>query len=238
MFVWVCVRIKPCTHKSSRKSLFLSLFLVFLLRFAANHPNDQASRPLEVGFCDGNHGPRQPLCLQHSHRRRWLDEWPRGANLGRPGYHWNGPQSFSGHFCLYLHFCHLRSPTVGEGSSFLAISGLRRFLQVWAIRKSELQPVRTALAYRYFWKIYAHIGRDGASSYGTGWTVSINWTALLCDRLCLGVWSYLCCVVYHSRNFGVSFGGLEFVACIRDQNPWMHLNDKAISIVIHIYRSL
>ncbi|KAG7479902.1 hypothetical protein JOB18_038506 [Solea senegalensis] len=29
-----------------------------------------ASRPVGVGFCDGNHGPGQPLCLQRSRKRR------------------------------------------------------------------------------------------------------------------------------------------------------------------------
>lgn len=83
--------------------------------FTAHCPNDQAWRPLEVGVCDGNHGPRQPLCLQHPQHRRGPDQRPRGANPGRAGHHRNSPQPFSGHFRLHLHVCHLSSPTVGEG---------------------------------------------------------------------------------------------------------------------------
>lgn len=68
----------------------------------------QASRPVGVGFCDGNHGPRRPLCLQRSRKRGRLYEWSRGANFSRAGHHRNHPQSFSGHICLHLHFRHLR----------------------------------------------------------------------------------------------------------------------------------
>lgn len=70
----------------------------------------QASRPVGVGFCDGNHGPRQPLCLQRSRKRGRLHERPRGANSSRAGHHRNCPQSFSGHICLHLHLRHLRFP--------------------------------------------------------------------------------------------------------------------------------
>lgn len=71
-------------------------------------PHVQASRPVAVGFCDGNHGPRQPLCLQHSCQRGWLHERPRGENLSCAGHHRHHPQSFSGHNCLHLHLGHLR----------------------------------------------------------------------------------------------------------------------------------
>lgn len=86
--------------------------LFFLsLSITAYQPDDQASRPMGVGVCDGNHGPRQPLCLQHPRHRWWPDQRPRGANPGRAGYHRNDPQPSSGHFCLYLHICHLSFPS-------------------------------------------------------------------------------------------------------------------------------
>lgn len=162
--------------------------LVFLVPSRAHHPDDQVWRPLGVGVCDGNHGPRQPLCLQHPQHRRGPEQRPWGANPGRAGHHRNSPQPFSGHFRLHLHVCHLSSPTLREGKggiccppsniptpSFSSIYGLRRFLKVWAIRKSELQAdssfahlhmhLRSVLKetlimdwtrYRHSWKIYAH----------------------------------------------------------------------------------
>lgn len=196
--------------------LILCNFFPLVFPFTANHPDDQASRPLGVGFCDGNHGPWQPLCLQHSHHRRWLDEWPRGANLGRAGYHRNGPQSFSGYFCLYLHICHLRFPTVGEGGerdfgvlcnipthSFLSTYGLRRFLKVWTIWKSEPQPdssfihqhlhlcsvlkktlIIDCTCYCYILKIYAHRRRDCVQLWNRmNRFCKLDWTIVLLSVL-------------------------------------------------------
>lgn len=68
----------------------------------------QAPRPVGVGFCDGNHGPRRPLCLQRSCERGRLRERPRGADSSRAWHHRNHPQSFSGHICLHLHLRHIR----------------------------------------------------------------------------------------------------------------------------------
>lgn len=87
-------------------SLFLLPISVCLSSFIAL--NLKAWRPVGVGFCDGNHGPRQPLCLQRSRKRGGRHERPRGENSSRAGHHRNHPQSFSGHICLHLHLCHLR----------------------------------------------------------------------------------------------------------------------------------
>lgn len=82
----------------------------FVLSFTSLPPwlHMQASRPVGVGFCDGNHGPRRPLCLQRSRKRGWLHERPRGANFSRAGHHWNHPQSFSGHIRVHLHLSHIK----------------------------------------------------------------------------------------------------------------------------------
>lgn len=127
----LCDSIRPFTQRS--KSDLCSFFLS--LSITAYQPDDQASRPVGVGVCDGNHGPRQPLCLQHPRHRWWLDQRPRGANPGRAGYHWNNPQPSSGHFCLYLHICHLSFPS--RLLAFLwSIDWLKMPLKVQAVWKS------------------------------------------------------------------------------------------------------
>lgn len=68
----------------------------------------QAWRPLGVGFCDGNHGPRQSLYLQRSHQGVRPRERPRGTDLSCARDHRNRPQSTGRHICLHLHIRHLK----------------------------------------------------------------------------------------------------------------------------------
>lgn len=68
----------------------------------------QAWRPLGVGFCDGNHGPRQSLCLQRSREGGRPRERSWGTDLSCAGDNRNRSQSTSGHICLHLHNCHLK----------------------------------------------------------------------------------------------------------------------------------
>lgn len=97
---------------SSLHPISISLSLRFVLAFTAFPPSfplrSQASRPLGVGFCDGNHGPRQSLCLQRSREGGRLYERSRGTHSSRAGYNRNCPQSFGGHICLHLHVRHLK----------------------------------------------------------------------------------------------------------------------------------
>ncbi len=100
-----------CRKKSVTKKMCVCVFV-----FVCVCLHIQASRPVGVGFCDGNHGPRRPLCLQRSLKRGRLHERPRGENFSRAGHHRNHPQSFSGHICLHLHLRHLRFSARGVGA--------------------------------------------------------------------------------------------------------------------------
>lgn len=68
----------------------------------------QAWRPLGVGFCDGNHGPRQSLCLQRSRQGGRPGERSWGTDLSCAGDNRDHPQSTGGHICLHLHIRHLK----------------------------------------------------------------------------------------------------------------------------------
>lgn len=87
-------------------------------RSPLSHPcltASQAWRPPGVWFCDGNHGPRQSLCLQRSREGGRPRERSGGTDSSCAGDNRDRPQSTGGHNCLHLHVCHLKKRLQTQG---------------------------------------------------------------------------------------------------------------------------
>lgn len=91
-----------------KRGLHASFCCLVLNPLIPSSVSPQASRAVVVGFCDGNHGPQQPLCLQRSRQRGRRHKRPRGTHFSRAGHHRNRPQSVGGHIRLHLHLGHIR----------------------------------------------------------------------------------------------------------------------------------